>query len=81
MEQKQCGRCKEIKDFTEFSKNEGSLHGLHTTCKVCKRELHKIWRKANPKKVSDYQKKHANKINSNRERINNYAAYLSKRFW
>lgn len=35
---KQCSRCKETKDASEFTKNKLGKDGLHSQCKACKSE-------------------------------------------
>lgn len=37
--EKMCGRCKELKDASEFHKNKARPSGLADTCKKCKKQV------------------------------------------
>lgn len=40
---KNCGKCKQDKDESEFSKKKSKIDGLQPWCKVCKKEYDRIW--------------------------------------
>lgn len=42
-----CSRCKEDKDFFEYSKNKSRKGGIHNVCKECSKIVAKEWRKNN----------------------------------
>lgn len=44
---KKCGRCQLIKSVAEFPKYKGSVDGLYTYCRVCRREASKGYRQRN----------------------------------
>jgi len=44
---KHCGKCKEVKPFCEFGKNKRTFDKYQTTCRACKSELDKEYRKNN----------------------------------
>lgn len=48
---KQCTKCKEVKDLTEFGKDKSMKDGLYSSCLVCKREDKRIYRENNREKV------------------------------
>lgn len=58
--QKMCSRCKELKAFTEFSKDKQHASGYKSACKVCSSEDFRKWRNADltrskkREKVSQY---------------------------
>ena len=41
---KQCTRCKQIKDISEFGKNKNGKNGLRSYCKECQAVLNKMYR-------------------------------------
>lgn len=45
--EKHCGKCKEVKPFCEFGKNKRTFDKYQTTCRACKSELDKEYRKNN----------------------------------
>lgn len=51
--QKQCTKCKQWKDETEFSKNIYSPDGLNTVCKLCDKTRAAIFRK--PRELYSYE--------------------------
>lgn len=55
--QKACSVCHSVKPLAEFSPQRLGKHGTTASCKVCRRELTSIWRKANPAKVQDSSRK------------------------
>lgn len=43
-----CSRCGEIKEKTDFYKDERRKHGLYSACKKCHELYNKIWISKNP---------------------------------
>ena len=48
---KKCGKCKETKDFSEFSKNKTQKDGYQNRCKACAKQ----YRDANKAKILKYR--------------------------
>jgi hypothetical protein len=59
---KQCTKCGQLKELTEFNKQKASKDGLKTICKSCKKISNKNYREHNP----DYSKVY---YQDNKERI------------
>lgn len=63
MEEKQCSKCKEIKNKSEFHKRTGRPRGVQSVCKVCK-----SWIKPKnpifPEENREYFIKHKYKVDS-----------------
>ena len=55
---KTCTKCKELKEFTEFSKNNAAKDGLYSYCKPCAKEVALKWNQANPEKFRANLKKY-----------------------
>lgn len=55
--EKQCSKCKEWKDKSEFAKNRSKKDGYATECKVCAYQHKKKWADENPQKVREYDHK------------------------
>ena len=54
---KDCRRCKEVKDYSEFYKgHKKSKDGYTYWCKVCTRECNDNWKKDNPEKDKQGQR-------------------------
>ena len=49
--QKQCRKCKIVKDVGEFWKDKRNKDGLRCWCKDCGTEFNRTWQKKNPDKV------------------------------
>ena len=45
---KQCTKCKQWKDESEFNKRKDSKDGLRTECKICQRDYNKNYYKVVP---------------------------------
>jgi hypothetical protein len=45
---KQCSKCKEAKNLTEFYKNRSKRDGHTGECKACCKLRHRVWRDKNP---------------------------------
>lgn len=73
---KQCSKCKEIKDFSEFYKHKGKLDGLRYFCKKCYRKESKKYRVNNRKKINLYYKSYYKKPKINLE--NKISVYVWK---
>ena len=69
--EKICSSCKELKSFSEFTKQKDKKYGLSCACRNClkikrdnnkdkRRELHKKWREKNKDKISKNYEKHKN---------------------
>jgi hypothetical protein len=56
---KQCTKCKEIKELTEFGKQKGCKLGLRPSCKVCRVAYGKAYVSANRESVQAYKKQYA----------------------
>jgi hypothetical protein len=90
METKICRKCNEIKNVCEFYKNSHSKDNLRSNCKVCQNKNTTNWKKNNPEKYKDIQKKfidgnpgisniYAKKwINKNKDRIKDYNSRYKK---
>ncbi len=50
---KQCSRCKEVKEFTEFSKDKYNKDGLTFRCKKCRNIHYNEYYKNNPEKQKE----------------------------
>ena len=48
---KQCGKCKESKELSQFHKNKAAKDGLRYKCKECACEASKTWNATNPEKA------------------------------
>lgn len=48
---KQCTKCKEVKDLTNYYQKNGYKDGLDSYCKSCHRKVGYEWKRANPEKV------------------------------
>lgn len=74
--EKECTKCKKIKQFEFFGKQKRGKYGLRSKCKECTRvyykeyckknsgllvERAKQWNDANPEKAAEHRKKYANK--------------------
>ena len=53
---KVCGKCKESKAHSEFSKDKSKKDGLRTKCKVCDKEIRKNWYEANKEREKEAAK-------------------------
>ena len=47
---KQCFRCKNIKDFSEFTKDKYNKDGYNSNCKKCRNSYYNNYYKENPEK-------------------------------
>jgi len=63
---KQCTKCEEIKDFSEFTKNKSKKNGIESCCKLCSKMRVKEYYKENKNKVLQYQESYRN---INKEKI------------
>jgi hypothetical protein len=85
---KECNKCGEVKDFTEFHKQKGTSDGFRTICKACRQGEHAPyykkhkdkynskaveWRKANPEKAKEAHKKY--------REANKQTRYQHKKQW
>ena len=52
--QKQCSRCREMKDLSLFASDVTKADGRNNYCKECRKVYAANWRKANPNKVKEY---------------------------
>jgi hypothetical protein len=66
---KQCTKCKEEKELTEFHKKSESKDGHNARCKACVKLHHQKWYAKNREKVIAGQKKYVAK---NREKVKKY---------
>ena len=75
MESKQCGKCKKIKPLPLFNKDSEKKDGYSYRCRDCNKarlkewykthkEVMSIWRKNNPERVKEINKKYAKKKRS-----------------
>lgn len=59
---KRCSKCGEVKALGEYSKDKRRVDGLDGTCRACKSEVFRQWRKNNPDKakatVSSWRENH-----------------------
>ena len=69
MNTKQCTKCKEIQELSEFSKKKASPDGLQSRCKSCSLAINKKWQSENREKVKASNKKY---YSENREKVNEY---------
>lgn len=74
---KQCTKCKEFKDFSEFNKRAASKKdGLHYWCKKCAEESRKVYRKTEKgkndrkKESKKYRTENSEKVKENNNRNN-----------
>jgi hypothetical protein len=68
---KQCSKCKEIKEISEFSRNKALKDGLCCRCKICNRQIVAEWRARHPNYL-EHQKKVRN------ARLDHYQAVRRK---
>jgi len=54
---KQCRKCNELKNESEFGKEKRNKDGLYSYCNKCKTEMSKRWNQANPEKVKSIKQK------------------------
>lgn len=63
---KQCTKCKEIKELSEFHKNKATKDGLSCWCKICGNKSTSAYKKSHPEKVkadrATYCLKHSEEI-------------------
>lgn len=52
---KQCSKCKETQELTQFCKDKHKTDGLSSACKSCRVKSTSRWQKANADKVREYQ--------------------------
>lgn len=57
MKTKVCSRCKEEKSLSKFYKDKSKKSGVVSWCKECRSKKHKEWRKNNPEKVKEINKR------------------------
>ena len=82
--EKQCTKCKEVKDISMFYRNKYRTDNRQSHCKVCHNEANTKWRKANPEKYSKYNcsprrnkaKRLESKMRSRRHRHNMSDRYI-----
>lgn len=69
---KRCYRCGKELPLSEFYKDKDKKDGLNVRCKECEKERVKDWKKNNPLKVNEMQKKYyeANKDKIKESAIN-----------
>ena len=81
---KQCYKCKEVKETTEFyKKSSNTTDSLSGRCKKCDNTLKDDWRKRNPEKRRAYERKRIRtitKTNSDRIRNRKYRKELSDQY-
>jgi hypothetical protein len=53
---KQCSKCKEWKDITNFWKDKRVRTGLKACCKICHYKMNRKWQIKNKHKMREYQK-------------------------
>jgi hypothetical protein len=54
---KTCTRCKVEKSFDNFCRNAKTSSGLHCVCRACQSQANKAWRRANPEKRLEQQRR------------------------
>ena len=64
-----CRKCKLEKELTEFYKSNANRGGYSTVCKLCKKELSKIYGENNKEKIKEHNKKYKE---LNKEKIREY---------
>lgn len=65
MEKKVCSKCKECKYICDFNKDKSKKDGLRTFCRECVKIKNEIYRKKNPVRYKEHQKKYRD---SNKEK-------------
>lgn len=65
MEKKVCSKCKESKYICDFNKDKNKKDGLKTFCRECVKIKNEIYRKKNPIRYKEHQKKYRD---SNKEK-------------
>lgn len=58
---KQCRVCKEVKPLEEFHRNKDKKDGRVNKCKPCNRAANRAWKKANPQKVAEHDRRYRQK--------------------
>ena len=85
METKQCKSCGIVKSLDSYYKTERSPDGLFAVCRSCHRERAELWKKNNPNKVKEIQKRYQSKVRTKyyllqkRKNQENYIAYSNLR--
>lgn len=51
---KECGKCKQVKSFSEFAKSSSRKDGLQLQCKVCKKKQYQQSKSSKPKSNKIY---------------------------
>jgi hypothetical protein len=90
MEKKVCSNCKEDKYICDFNKDKSKKDGLRTICRECVKIKNEKYRKKDPIKYKEHQKKYrdSNKENesirfsiwrnNNRDKVNLYSVEYEK---
>lgn len=58
---KQCSKCKEIKNYEEFSNDKSKKDGKYPSCKICKHKNDLLYKKNNKEKIQEKDKHYYNK--------------------
>tara|TARA_R110000772_G_scaffold7060_1_gene24241 strand:+ start:47 stop:643 length:597 start_codon:yes stop_codon:yes gene_type:complete len=69
MEVKTCSKCKEVKNFSDFSKRKATKDGLDYGCKLCQRAERLEYYKKNKEILNNAQKKYYER---NKDKVKDY---------
>ena len=67
--EKKCSKCNVVRDVREFNKAKESKDGLRGECKMCRKEINRIYKQANKERLSKYNLEYKN---TNKERLSKY---------
>ena len=82
---KNCSKCKEAKELTEFYKQASKKDGLQSHCKACERARHSKYRENNAVKISirqkQYRQDHPEKIKQYQVDNKDLIREIKKKYW
>ena len=67
--EKKCNKCSVFKDVSEFNKAKENKDGLRGECRICRKEINRIYKEANKERLSKYNIEYKN---TNKEKLGKY---------
>tara|TARA_Y100001963_G_scaffold72059_1_gene100208 strand:- start:5123 stop:5500 length:378 start_codon:yes stop_codon:yes gene_type:complete len=67
--QKKCSVCKEFKELTMFYRYKKAKDGLRYSCKSCSNDMNRRYRKNNPEKYAEWNKRRRNSEEAHKSMI------------